>query len=180
MIRVSLAILVAFVTSACTFADVKPELVAAPPPTPPKTLVIGEVKMADSLWEQYRLQFRRSIEEWFKRNGGFESVLAERPEQVPADSIVLVSSITEVDKGSAALRWIVGMGAGQAKVKGDFEVQGPTGTILARFSAHESYLGGAGIGGAGFLDMDDLFRRFAETVAETTGKWARGEKIEER
>jgi len=54
-----------------------------PPPTPPKTLVIGEVKVADSLWEQHRLQLRRSIEEWFKRNGGFESVLAERPAQVP-------------------------------------------------------------------------------------------------
>lgn len=68
-------------------------LVAAPPPTPPKILVIGEVKMADALWEQHRLQFR---------NGGFESVL------------------------------------------------------------------------------DDLFRRFAETVAETTRKWAHGERIEER
>jgi len=143
-------------------------------------LVIGDVKVADSLWEQHRPQFRRSIEEWYKRNGGFESVLAKRPAQVPADSVVLLSSITEVDKGSAALRWIIGMGAGQAKVKGDFEIQDPGGTTLARFSAQESYLGGAGIGGAGFLDMDDLFRRFAETVAETTRKWARGEKIEER
>lgn len=180
MLRVCLAGFLAFVASACTFAGVKPELAAPPPATPPKTLVIGEVKMTDALWEPHRLQFRRSIEEWFKRNGGFESVLAERPAQVPADSIVLLSSITEVDKGSAALRWIVGMGAGQAKVKGDFEIQSPAGATLAKFSAQESYLGGAGIGGAGFLDMDDLFRRFAETVAETTRKWARGEKIEER
>lgn len=178
MLRVCLAVLLAFVTSACTFAGVKPELVGAPPPTPPKTLILGEVKVADSLWEQHRLQFRRSIEEWFKRNGGFESVLAERPAQMPADSVVLLGSITEVDKGSEALRWIVGMGAGQAKVKGDFEIQSPAGATLAKFSARESYLGGAGIGGAGYLDVDDLFRRFAETVAETTRKWARGEKIE--
>ena len=80
------AVFLAFVTSACTFASVKSELVAVPPPTPPKTLVIGEVKVADSLWEQHRLQLRRSIEEWFKRNGGFESVLAERPAQAPPDS----------------------------------------------------------------------------------------------
>ena len=109
MLRVCLAVLLAFVTSACTFAGVKPELVAASPPTPPKTLVIGEVKVADSLWEQHLLQFRRSIEEWFERNGGFESVLSEHPAQVPSDSVVLLGSITEVDKGSAALRWIVGM-----------------------------------------------------------------------
>ena len=63
-------------------------------------------------------------------------------------------------------------------MKADFEIQSPAGATLAKFSAHESYLGGAGIGGAGFLDMDDLFRRFAETVAQTMQKWARGEKIE--
>jgi hypothetical protein len=58
-------------------------------------------------------------------------------------------------------------------------VLGPDGTERAKFTARESYLGGAGIGGAGFLDMEDLVRRFAETVAETTRKWARGEKIDE-
>jgi hypothetical protein len=91
---------------------------------------------------------------------------------------VLVGTITNLDKGSAAMRWIVGMGAGQAKVNGDFEIQTLDGRPLARFSARESYLGGAGIGGAGFLDMEDLVRKFAETVAETTLKWNRGEPIQ--
>ncbi len=49
---------------------------------------------------------------------------------------------------------------------------------MIRFSGGESYAGGVGIGGAGFLDMEDLMRRFGATVADTVGRWAKGEKIE--
>jgi hypothetical protein len=180
MRRMCLAILLSFIASGCTFADVKPGLNLAPPTTPPKTLIIGDIVVADPLWESYRLYFRRGVEEWLHRNGGFETVAAERPTPLPAASIVLAGTITEMDKGSWAFRFFVGMGAGQARVKGDFEIQDPTGAVLAKFAAQESYLGGAGMGGAGMLDMEDLVRRFAETVAETTRNWARGEKIEER
>lgn len=171
---------IALIAAGCTFAGLKPELAGAPPPSPPRVLVLGEVKVADPLWQSYIPHFRRGVEDWVRGKGAFESVLAERPAELPADSIVLVGTLTEVDKGSTALRWIVGMGAGQAKVKGDFEIQDPGGVALARFSARESYLGGAGIGGAGFLDMEDLVRRFAETVAETTRDWSRGKPITER
>jgi len=175
--RRSSLLLVALVLTGCTFAAVKPQMVAPPPTKVPKVLVLADLQIKDELWSPYKIQFRRSIQDWIKRNGGFESVLTERPAMLGDDAVVLVGTLTEVDKGSTALRWIVGFGAGQAKVKGDFEIQSPTGVTLARFSARESYLGGAGIGGAGLLDMDDLMRRFSESVAETTVKWARGEKI---
>ncbi len=168
---------VASVLAGCTFAGVQPQIAAAPPPKPPKTLILADLQIKDELWTAHRIQYRRSIEAWIEHNGGFESVLTERPAAPPDDAVLLVGTLTEVDKGSTALRWIVGFGAGQAKIKGDFEIQSPAGTTLARFSVRESYLGGAGIGGAGFLDMDDLMRRFSETVAETAVKWARGEKI---
>jgi hypothetical protein len=170
-------LLATLVLSGCTFAAVEPQVVAPPPSKAPKVLVLTDLQIKDELWASHRVQFRRSVQEWIKRNGGFESVLTERPAKLDDDSVILVGTLTEVDKGSTALRWIVGLGAGGAKVKGDFEIQSPTGATLARFSARESYLGGAGIGGAGFLDMDDLVRRFSESVAETTVKWARGEKI---
>jgi hypothetical protein len=104
-------------------------------------------------------------------------VLIEPPPETAPDSVVLRGTITEVDKGSAVLRFLIGMGAGQAQVKGAFEIARPDGAVLASFTARESYLGGAGIGGAGLLDTDDLIRRFAETVAKTTRDWARGESI---
>ena len=82
---------------------------------------------------------------------------------LPPGSAVLVGTITEVAKGSSALRFFVGMGAGQAKVKGSFEIRGPNGESYVRFTSHESYLGGAGIGG-GVLDLEDLLKSFGETV----------------
>ena len=177
--RAFTTVLVALTIAGCTFSGVKPNLLGAAPATAPKTLVIGDVGVADPLWESYRLHFVRGVSEWLKRNGGFETVLTARPAVLATESITLTGIITEVDKGSTALRWIVGMGAGQAKVKGDFRLLGPDGAEMVKFTARESYLGGAGIGGAGFLDMEDLVRRFAETVAETTRKWTRGEKIDE-
>ena len=176
----SILLFLAFIVAGCTFSGVKPEIAGTPPSKPPKVFILGDVRVADQLWEPHRLQFRRGVTDWFQRNGGFETVLGERPATVPTDSIVLVGTIIDIDKGSAVARALVGMGAGQAKVKGDFEIHDPNGVVLAKFSGRESYLGGAGIGGFGLLDMDDLVRRFAETVAETTRNWARGEKIGEQ
>jgi hypothetical protein len=170
---IAVAALVVALTG-CTFASVRPEVAGTPPPTPPRVLVIGDVSFEDALWEPYRLHFARGVNDWLKRNGGFESVLMERPATLPADGVVLISRITELDKGSPALRLLVGMGAGKAKIKGQFELQDSSGKVLTRFSSSEAYLGGAGIGGAGFIDMDDLTRRLAETVAEAARDFARG------
>src|SRR5262245_50963350 len=166
------------VVAGCTFSGVKPQLVGPPPKSVPTSLVLGEIRVADSFWESAKLHFRRGVSDWYTRNGGFQSVLPEPPDAPAPDSITLTGTITDIDKGSTALRWIVGMGAGQAKVKGEFQILGPDGAVLTKFTARESYLGGAGIGGANFLDMDDLVRRFAETVAETTQRWARGVAID--
>ncbi len=90
----------------------------------------------------------------------------------------MVGTITEIDKGSAAMRLLVGMGAGQAKAKGEFEIHAPDGTKLTHFTARRSDLGGLGIGGAGSIDVDELVARLSETVAETTQRWARGENVQ--
>lgn len=177
MRKTRVILFIALALAGCTFSGVKPEMVTPPPPEPPKVFVMGEIQIKDALWERYKLHFTRGVTDWLREERGFESVLTERPSTLPERSMVLFGTITEVDKGSTALRWIVGMGAGQAQVKGDFELRNASGTVVARFSARESYLGGAGIGGAGFLDMEDLVRRFAETVAKTALKVARGQKI---
>jgi hypothetical protein len=107
----------------------------------------------------------------------FETVTETPPDIPAAASVSLTGTITEVEKGSAALRWVVGMGAGQAKVKGVFEIKDAAGATLVRFEARESYLGGAGMGGAGFVDMEDLMKRLGSTVGKTARRWSRGEPI---
>ncbi|HEY7519599.1 MAG TPA: DUF4410 domain-containing protein [Methylomirabilota bacterium] len=176
-----LALSLVLVASGCTFRSVKPTLGdATGPASQPRatSLVVGEIKTGDPLWETYRLHVTRGITDWYGRNAQDLKVLTAKPPDASPGTVVLIGTITNVDKGNTALRWIVGMGAGQAKVNGDFEIQSLEGVPLVKFSARESYLGGAGIGGAGFLDMEDLVKRFAETVAETTLKWSRGQSID--
>ena len=179
MRRLIIFAMVAILVSGCTFTAIKagPES-AVPLQSKPRVIVLGNLKAADPLWEPYRLHFARGFVEWFQQNPGVPDVLTDRAAQLPAEAVILTGTITEVDKGNVALRWLVGMGAGQARVKGDFEIVDPTGQVLTQFNARESYLGGAGIGGAGFLDMEDLVRRFAETVAKATRKWANGEPMD--
>lgn len=73
----------------------------------------------------------------------------------------------------------MGFGAGKATVKKGFEILSAKGTQLAKFETDESYVGGAGIGGAGFLEMQDLIRRFGAAIGKKIVRWSRGEKIDE-
>src|SRR5262245_26501144 len=106
----------ALLVAGCTFSTVKPQLVAAPPTTAPRALIVGDVTSGNADWEPHRQAFRRSVVEWLRNNGGFESVGDERPASPTVGAVLLVGSVTEIDRGNAALRFLVGMGAGQAKV----------------------------------------------------------------
>jgi hypothetical protein len=148
---------------------------------PPTALVLGEVQIADARLsgtekELYRLKFRQGVEAWFAKTNVFESVLSGT--NVPPRSIVLSGTIGEVEKGSAAARFWVGMGAGQARIQGEFEIKDAAGQSQTRFTARRSYLGGTGIGGSNMLSMDELTFRLGQTVAETIFRWLHGQKLE--
>jgi hypothetical protein len=174
-----LLLIVAITLSGCTFATIEPDPQRAlAPPNKPRFIVLGHVQAANPAWEPYREDFAQGFAEWFKRNPGVPDALTDRAARFPDDAVILMGSISDVEEGNSALRWLVGMGAGQAHVKGDFEIVDATGKVLTRFTARESYLGGVGIGGPGFLNTGDLVRRFSETVAKSTRKWANGEPLD--
>jgi hypothetical protein len=175
MLRTAILVLVGLLAG-CTAASDTSHTTLDTPVHRPAVLVLGEVGVADPLWETYRPYFRRGAEEWLRRNPSFEQVLLERPARMRADSAVLVGTITEMDKGDPKLRFFVRMGAGRARITGDFEIQGPAGEPYVRFTSEESYRGGSG--GAGTLDLEDLFKRLGAVVAETAARWARGEPLD--
>jgi hypothetical protein len=170
--------LVLFLVTGCTFGGVTPISVAPSPPKRPPALIIGEVQAANPTWSSAPMHFRGRAYDWLVKNLSFDTVLTEPPPEPIAGSITVTGTITELDEGSTALRLFVGMGAGQAQAKGEFRIVGYDGAELVRFQARRSYLGGAGIGGAGFLDMDELVRRLAETVMEMTVNWSRGQPLD--
>ena len=171
-------LLVLFLAAGCTFGGVTPISVTPPPPKRPSTLILGEIHVPNPAWAAAPQHFRGRAYDWLTKNPSFEKVLTEPPAEPIPDSITLTGTIVELDEGSAALRFFVGMGAGQARAKGEFQILGPDGAELARFQARRSYLGGAGIGGGGMLDMDELVRRLGEAVAQMTVNWSRGEPLD--
>ncbi len=161
----------------CTFKSIEPGFVQAPPRK--YTIVaLGDVVVEDKLWEHLGGHFRAAVAKRLAEEKLFESIQDPAPATLSDSAVLVVGKITEVDKGSTALRWIIGFGAGKARVGGAFEFRDAGGRTLVKFSGTESYSGGAGIGGAGFLDMEDLMRRFGETMAERIIAWSKGEKID--
>jgi hypothetical protein len=171
-------ILILWSMAGCTFKNVKAELATAPGEKY-SVFCVGDISVDDKLWDPLIPHFRRGLVKELTEQKVFEAIHDPAPANLPESSLVLSGKIIEVTKGSAALRWLVGFGAGKAKVKGRFEIANFKGTPLAKFEADEAYAGGAGIGGAGFLDMEDLMRRFGETIGKKTVQWSRGEKIDE-
>lgn len=97
----------------------------------------------------------------------------------PADpnaikTIYVDATLTKVDKGDAALRWLVGMGAGREHVTVHVQLTDASGKAIGEFKVRKAYSGGAGIGGAGFLDIEDLTQQVGEQCAQTLVDWSQG------
>ena len=148
----------------------------------PTVLVVGEVEITDTNItatdkEVYRLKFQDGLKQWFDKTNTFQSVVFSST-NTATNSITLSGTITEVNKGSEAARFLVGMGAGQERIQGEFVIKDPAGQTLIQFTERKSYLGGWGIGGADFLSLDQLTFRYGEAVAENISKWLHGQKLE--
>jgi hypothetical protein len=176
----------AFMATGCasTFKDVKPLGGGAPPPKDkPSALALGDLKITDDrLTDQQRKimahAFRLGVEKWCAEHKSLDVVEEMNPTNVPPTALMLRGTITEVEKGSAAARFWVGMGAGQERTQGEFSLHSSDGTKLTTFIARKSYLGGSGIGGWDMLKLEDLLDQLGQLVAETTDKWLRGEKLD--
>lgn len=159
--------------SGCTASHIQARH-AEKPSAPPAALAIEPLRFQDRLWEPLGAHFERGLRERLAEERAFAEILAPAPQALGPSTVRLQGTITEVDKGNAALRWLVGFGAGKQKVAGNFLLLDPAGTTLAEFDAEESYMGGAGIGGISFLDMEDLMQKFGRHVADRVIRWSRG------
>lgn len=167
---------------ASTFHEVKPLADGPPPKVRPTVLALGDIKITDARLaepdQKLMVQaFKLGVEKCCVAHKAFEIRREVAPAAVPADALVLNGTIKEVEKGSAAARFLVGMGAGQERVTGEFALHAADGTKLTAFVARKSYLGGQGIGGWDMLQLEDLVDQLGQLVGETADKWARGDKI---
>lgn len=126
------------------------------------------------------VEIHRELATELTASKAFSQVLDPAPTPIPADTLVISGHITEVEKGSAAARWIIGFGAGRAHLTAEFELNDASGKQLGTYSVRKTYSGGAGIGGAGLLDMDDLAQKLGKEAADSLASWAKTGKFEER
>jgi hypothetical protein len=164
----------------CTGTTVRPSIAHQDTPKNYSTVAVGDIAASDELWHNYSIEIHRQLAAELLASKAFAQVLDPAPTPLPPEVLLVSGRITEVEKGSAAARWIVGFGAGRAHLTAEFELKDAAGAYVGTYSVRKTYAGGAGIGGAGFLDMDDLAQKLGKEAADSLATWARTGKFEER
>jgi hypothetical protein len=164
----------------CTGTTVVPNVAHQDAVKSYSTVAVGDITVSDELWHNYAIEIHRALAAELTESKSFSHVQDSAPPPLAADALVIFGHITEVDKGSAAARWIVGFGAGRAHMTAEFELKDGGGNRIGTYSVRKTYAGGAGIGGAGFLDMDDLAEKLGKAAGESLANWVKTGKFEER
>jgi len=162
---------------ACTTSTVTPQLTTTPTERF-QAVAIGDITAKDALWSGLIPHMRRGLADRLRQSKAFASVLDPAPDPLPPGTLLVSGDVTEVDKGDAALRWIVGFGAGRQRAAANIALTDAAGTAVAKFESRKAYSGGAGIGGAGFVDMEDLLRELGEETADSVIRWSQGKTID--
>lgn len=162
----------------CTTTTITPEY-SKPPENKFDVAAVGEVTAADKLWDGLVPYFRRGFRDQLSKDKTFTSVSEDAPAAPLAPSTLIISgTITEIDRGSAAARFIIGFGAGRAIARGTFEIHDASGLTLAKFESRKSYSGGAGIGGADMVSMEELVQQLGAETANVVTRWTKGQRLD--
>ncbi len=167
------------VLAGCTTTTIEPQVLQKPAGAY-DAVIVGDLKIEGELWQHLLPHFRHEMVQKLRQSKAFGKVVVVKKTPAPAaqkSSIVVSGRITEIDKGSAAARILIGFGAGRAKVRGKFTIRDNAGNTLAKFGAAESYSGGAGIGGWTMIQMEELLQRLGASTAETVVRWSKGEDL---
>jgi hypothetical protein len=168
-----LLVFVVLLLCGCTSTAYHPQLVQQPQHGY-RAIAVGPITAKDEeLWHGYAVLARRALIAQLIKSHAFEQVLETVPEPLPVDTIKVTGEITEFDKGNTALRWIIGFGAGRARVVGDFRIAEPAGGVLLQFTTSKEYAGGAGMGGANLVSFDELAEKLGEAAADAIEAWGK-------
>jgi uncharacterized protein DUF4410 len=177
-VRGILAGAVVMLICACTTTTISPQFANAPGKQF-DAAAVGDITATDKLWDGLIPYFRRGFRDQLSKDKSFASVSEDPPTAPIAASMLVVSgTITEIDRGSAAARFIIGFGAGRAIARGTFEIHDADGQVLARFESRKSYSGGAGIGGADMVSMEGLVQQLGAETANVVTRWRKGQRLD--
>ena len=160
--------------AACTTVTITPDVAAPPNIQSYRSVTLAAVD-AQQPQDAYLVQFFR---EGFVRRlnelKAFDSVSDNSASSPGPGTLVVRATLVEVDKGDVALRLFVGMGAGREHVGAQLVIKSADGNTVGSFKVRKAYSGGAGIGGASFIDVEDLTKQVGEQAAQSLVDWSQG------
>ena len=136
---------------------------------PHRTVVLGEVNTSDENAKELMAFFRIGFANYFKRAKDMDLV-DHMPDAAPPDAVIIAGDIDQFDEGNRAARIFLGLGAGKARVHGDFAIRDTQGQVLARFESVKT-------GSLAIVEMDDLMQKFGAATAQAVLRWSSGHPL---
>lgn len=172
----ALAAAMLIAASACTTVTVTPEA-AAPPPHLYQTVVVSVQQPQNASVGDFSPFFREGLLQRLRELKAFDNIVEAPNAPSGPDALYVTATLTEVDKGNEAVRWLVGFGAGREHASATLALKSSDGKSLGQLEIRKAYSGGAGIGGAGFITIEDLTKQVGEQAAQTLLDWSRGKNV---
>ena len=163
-------------SAACTTVTITPDA-ATPVPANIQSYRAVTLGAVDAQQPDYAYLigfFREGFVRRLKELNAFDAVGDNSPNPPGPGTLVVTATLFEVDKGDFALRLFVGMGAGRERAGARLVIKSANGNTIGNFDVHKAYSGGAGIGGASFIDIEELTKQVGEQAAQSLVDWSQG------
>jgi hypothetical protein len=163
-------------SAACTTVTITPDAGTSAPATIQsyRSVVLGPVDVRQAEFSYLTPFFREGFVRRLIELKAFDTV-SDNPANPPGSgTLVVTATLTEVEKGDAVLRFMVGMGAGREFETAHLIAKAADGNTVGSFDVRKAYSGGMGIGGASFLDIEDLTKQVGEQAAQSLVDWSQG------
>ena len=161
-------------SAACTTVTVSPVIPAPANIQTYRSVTLGAVDAQQPEYAYVIQFFREGFVRRLNELKAFDSVGDNSPNPPGPGTLVVAATMIEVDKGDVALRFFVGMGAGRERAGAHLVIKSADGSTIGTFDVHKAYSGGAGIGGASLIDIEDLTKQVGEQAAQSLVDWSQG------
>lgn len=169
-------LLTAILMAGCTTVTVTPESAQAPTQTY-TSVVLTKVKASNAAFDYLGPYFSKGFIRRLGQLNAFQNISEGTIDPKATETIVVSPTLTDVDKGNVALRLFIGMGAGREHVTAQVQLADASGNSIGEFKVRKAYSGGAGIGGASFIDIESLTTQVGEQCAQSLVDWSRGKVV---
>lgn len=171
----ALALSVVLFAAACKAVDAPPEAGRTSQQIY-HAVVVDKVSAADPSWAYLNPYFRAGFLRRLKELGSFAIVTEAMPAAPASDTLIANAVLTDVKKGDAIKRGLLGFGAGGEDVAAVLELRRNNGKPLGKLQIRKAYTGGGVATFVNSIDLEVLATQAGEQAAQALTDWSRGKR----